>query len=234
MVAFATDHARQNAASDAENRVWKNFFVLSVRVRENRPAARQPRRVKAATATKTASGVRYYGFRYYSPSMGRWLNRDPINEAGSMLVRGAEEYNLDEELNLYAMVRNDPVNHIDRLGLDRWHVDQVHTHIVVETYDCCCNKTGYAKIEFGPRGALGLLGTIGTGGLAGPGEVTITTVDGPPSGINVAHIPSTCEADWELLYWATMLTDNPPWYSFWVFNCRHFSAYGQNVGIRYK
>src|SRR5690606_31727030 len=45
----------------------------------------------------------YYGYRYYSPSMGRFLNRDPIEEAGG--------------LNLYAFVGNDPVNHWDYLGL---------------------------------------------------------------------------------------------------------------------
>ena len=28
------------------------------------------------------SGLVYYGFRYYSPSLGRFLNRDPIGEMG--------------------------------------------------------------------------------------------------------------------------------------------------------
>ncbi len=49
------------------------------------------------------SGMYYYGYRYYSPSMGRWLNRDPIGEQGG--------------LNLYGFVRNDPVNRWDWLGL---------------------------------------------------------------------------------------------------------------------
>ena len=26
----------------------------------------------------------YYGYRYYSPSMGRWISRDPIEEAGGL------------------------------------------------------------------------------------------------------------------------------------------------------
>ena len=34
------------------------------------------------------SGLYYYGFRYYSPGQGRFLNRDPINEPGSQLTRG--------------------------------------------------------------------------------------------------------------------------------------------------
>jgi RHS repeat-associated protein len=45
----------------------------------------------------------YYGYRYYSPALGRWLSRDPIEEQGG--------------LNLYGFVSNDPVNKWDRLGL---------------------------------------------------------------------------------------------------------------------
>ncbi len=57
-----------------------------------------------------------YGFRYYDPVTGRGPNRDPINELGSMLLREAEGFNLDEELNLYAMVGNDPILYFDYLG----------------------------------------------------------------------------------------------------------------------
>jgi RHS repeat-associated protein len=46
----------------------------------------------------------YYGFRYYNPSTGRWLSRDPIGEEGG--------------LNLYGMVGNNPINHWDYLGLN--------------------------------------------------------------------------------------------------------------------
>jgi RHS repeat-associated protein len=44
----------------------------------------------------------YYGYRYYVPSTGRWLSRDPIGERGG--------------LNLCAFVRNRPVDAIDLLG----------------------------------------------------------------------------------------------------------------------
>ncbi len=44
----------------------------------------------------------YYGYRYYSPSLGRWISRDPIDEQGG--------------LNLYGFVNNDPVNKWDKLG----------------------------------------------------------------------------------------------------------------------
>ncbi|MEM9445231.1 MAG: RHS repeat-associated core domain-containing protein [Verrucomicrobiota bacterium] len=44
----------------------------------------------------------YYGFRYYSSNLGRWINRDPIEENGGM--------------NLYAFVENDSINFIDLIG----------------------------------------------------------------------------------------------------------------------
>ncbi len=45
----------------------------------------------------------YYNYRYYSPELGRWLNRDPIGIKGG--------------INLYGMVGNDAVNKWDILGL---------------------------------------------------------------------------------------------------------------------
>ena len=45
----------------------------------------------------------YYGQRYYNPSTGRWPNRDPIGERGS--------------INLYDFVGNNPVTQFDPLGL---------------------------------------------------------------------------------------------------------------------
>jgi RHS repeat-associated protein len=49
------------------------------------------------------TGLVYYNFRYYSPELGRWLNRDPIGEEGGW--------------NLYGMVGNDAINNWDYLGL---------------------------------------------------------------------------------------------------------------------
>jgi RHS repeat-associated protein len=50
------------------------------------------------------SGFYDYGFRYYNPISGRWLNRDRIAERGG--------------LNLHGFAKNDGVNHVDKLGKD--------------------------------------------------------------------------------------------------------------------
>jgi RHS repeat-associated protein len=63
------------------------------------------------------TGLYYYGYRYYDPSMGRWPNRDPINELGfNLLIRSQNPFNLDEEKNLYGFVRNNPVTLVDSDG----------------------------------------------------------------------------------------------------------------------
>lgn len=46
----------------------------------------------------------YYGHRYYSAKLGRWLNRDPLEEAGGV--------------NLYEFVSNAPSGLLDPLGLE--------------------------------------------------------------------------------------------------------------------
>ncbi|MDD2600934.1 MAG: RHS repeat-associated core domain-containing protein [Kiritimatiellae bacterium] len=49
------------------------------------------------------TGLYYYGYRYYDPVTGRWLNRDPKGERSGLL--------------LYGFVRNDAANVFDLLGL---------------------------------------------------------------------------------------------------------------------
>ena len=49
-----------------------------------------------------ASGLYYYGYRFYDPNLQRWLNRDPIGEEGG--------------INLHQYVHNDPLNLYDPLG----------------------------------------------------------------------------------------------------------------------
>ena len=48
------------------------------------------------------TGLIYYNFRYYNPSLGRWINRDPIEEQGGW--------------NLYRFIDNTPTYFYDDLG----------------------------------------------------------------------------------------------------------------------
>jgi len=97
---------------------------FSQKPNKTRPAnRRQPLKTRlgnASAPTKTASGVLYYGYRYYDPITGRWPSRDPIGE------RGGE--------NLYAFVGNRPTNTFDILGLEE------------SKEDCCKGKKGVKEV----------------------------------------------------------------------------------------
>lgn len=75
---------------------------------ENSYAALNPFRF-STKYTDTETGLVYYGLRYYSPSLGRFVNRDPKGEDGGM--------------NLYAFCLNNAVNAWDYLGMDVWLLD---------------------------------------------------------------------------------------------------------------
>ncbi len=49
------------------------------------------------------TGLYYYGYRFYAPSLMRWLNRDPIEEEGGV--------------NLYAFCSNNTLSNCDALGM---------------------------------------------------------------------------------------------------------------------
>jgi len=95
-------------ASPLKTRVGGFCAGRATRARKNRAQVAQSRRVARGTATKTASGAHetglvYYGKRFYSPSLGRFINRDPIEESGG--------------LNLYGFCGNNSVNRWDVLGM---------------------------------------------------------------------------------------------------------------------
>lgn len=69
------------------------------------------------------SGLYYYGYRYYSPDLGRWLNRDPMGEGGG--------------LNTYAFVANNPLLFIDPTGLYGIDIHLGLTHYLAINAGCC-------------------------------------------------------------------------------------------------
>ncbi len=61
------------------------------------------------------TGLVYYNYRFYDPSNGKWLSRDPIQEKGGF--------------NLYHFIYNNPISYIDKLGLLA-HIDPNPTSCV--------------------------------------------------------------------------------------------------------
>ncbi|MHC8286436.1 RHS repeat-associated core domain-containing protein [Pseudomonas sp. XS1P51] len=58
--------------------------------------------VRYSGKERDATGLYYYGFRYYAPWLQRWINPDPAGYVDGM--------------NLFSMVNNNPVTYIDMLG----------------------------------------------------------------------------------------------------------------------
>jgi RHS repeat-associated protein len=61
--------------------------------------------------TDRETGLVYFGRRFYNSGLGRFINRDPIEEEGG--------------LNLYCCTGNDSVNHYDLLGMETFDVDPI-------------------------------------------------------------------------------------------------------------
>ncbi|MCL6703968.1 RHS repeat-associated core domain-containing protein [Pseudomonas sp. T1.Ur] len=61
------------------------------------------RTIRYSGKERDASGLYYYGHRYYAPWLQRWISPDP---AGTV-----------DGLNVYCMVRNNPVRYVDHQGL---------------------------------------------------------------------------------------------------------------------
>ncbi len=58
-----------------------------------------------------------YGYRFYKPDLGRWVNRDPIGEQGFELLRGKVANVMGDGPNNYSFVANNSLLLIDYLGL---------------------------------------------------------------------------------------------------------------------
>jgi RHS repeat-associated protein len=121
--------------------------------------------------TDPETGLLYYGYRYYNPQTGRWLNRDLIKEAGG--------------INLYGFLGNDAVNNIDVLGLAR--ESQIDDKKNPLTYSCNCGWIDWGHAR--PDGATDLWNNVngrGQQSLRGGGHRVIFS---ETAGITISGVP---------------------------------------------
>jgi RHS repeat-associated protein len=106
MVALAEKFSRE--ANSSRTRTSQNRYgarnpspTVSLQPKNRGPARKN--RVLSSKYLDDALEWYYYGYRYYSPELGRWPSRDPIGEKG--------------DANLYGYIRNELMNSVDVLGL---------------------------------------------------------------------------------------------------------------------
>ncbi len=154
----------------------------------------------------------HVGARYYDPSTGRFLQRDPTGIAGGLSV--------------YAYARNEPVLGTDPSGLDRWHGwDGPHRYNILG-----CDSMGYWRVDFSAAGWNGNLvqkiATIILGATVGTfGTVDITPVArpgwGPDSATSVVEdmkaLDQAASGNW--------------YYHPFLHNCINFSLWLDQAGL---
>lgn len=94
--------AMTNADSGALEAIYEYDPFGNLLRKEGSYASTNPFRFSTKYTDKE-TGLAYYGHRYYSPDLGRFINRDPIEEQGGV--------------NLYSFVRNNAINAWDYLGM---------------------------------------------------------------------------------------------------------------------
>jgi RHS repeat-associated protein len=79
----------------------------------------------------------YYGYRYYSPWRARWLNRDPLEEAGGE--------------GLYCFLGNSSINFFDSLGKERYVLNVANTNEQTGTTHFGADNLGQLKRQMAKK-----------------------------------------------------------------------------------
>jgi RHS repeat-associated protein len=74
------------------------------------------------SSKETVGGLVYYLYRFYDPSLQRWINRDPLGDPGFAVLRGDDVELAGDGPNCYIFVNNDPVDLHDDAGLFIGHL----------------------------------------------------------------------------------------------------------------
>jgi len=173
----------------------------------------------------------YYGYRFYSPTLMRWLNRDPIEERGG--------------LNLYGFCGNNTISRFDGLGQNVtlttgnrnalwWQIGNrfLHQEICVDTWSwnkksCCWRRTGRSCFSFMAIGlGFGSPGDswLGMSSVKGPGILRGEVYQTEDQGLeNTETLETTVFQDLVFLTYLMAQDGKNDTYSVARHNCRTFS-----------
>ena len=108
---------------------------------------------------------------FYNPTVGKWLNREPINEPGfKVLTERYEPINWSEEKNLYGFIGNGPLNRYDLFGLT-----------------CGCCKSGFwtADVSYRVIGLMYVHGSFTGKVICSSDKSVIALVSGSADGMGI-------------------------------------------------
>jgi insecticidal toxin complex protein TccC len=89
--------------------------------------------VRYSGKERDATGLYYYGYRYYAPWLQRWINPDPLK--------------VFDGLNVYAFVNSNPVTYVDKEGLLGEHIAALHLDINIDQILRADEYSGYPDLN---------------------------------------------------------------------------------------
>jgi RHS repeat-associated protein len=147
-------------ASDGELVARYNHGPFGELLQASGPMAREFNFLFSTKYYDWETGLYYYGYRYYGPSAGRWLSRDPAAENGLHILVLDGQAQDKPHGSIYGIVGNDLLDNVDLLGLinlidswppgpqrPEWPPRNPFAGADLRKYDCSC--CGEGEVEDG-------------------------------------------------------------------------------------